>query len=129
MRVPSNCRSFCIMAWIRSSSGFSVTAVLCWFLLPLGRPGWPFLAFFLSFAVFLAVFLSRVAVFSTSLRTICSTIIGYECRFWVLIRDKVKKESPGTGLPYNDEKKRSNPYVFFPDFVTIHSSPAEMYLS
>jgi len=35
--------------------------------------------------------------------------MGNDRRFWTLTRDKVKKDSPGTGLPYKLEKKRSRP--------------------
>src|SRR6266849_3637654 len=91
------------MVWMRCSSGLKVTWGFSLFLLPLGRPGLPFGAFCCRCCVFLWL-LACVATFSASVRTICSTMVGYERRCWVLINDKVKKDSPGTGLPYKDEK-------------------------
>jgi hypothetical protein len=58
---------------------------------------------------FLAAALALLAAFSVSLRTTCSTRIGNERRCWVLTKEKVKKASPGTGLPYRLAKHRSRP--------------------
>ena len=48
----------------------------------------------------------------------CSLRTGYDLRCVTLINDKLRKHSPGTALPYSDEKKRSKPYVCLPAFVT-----------
>src|SRR5712692_11777793 len=116
------------MVWMRCSSGLKVTWGFSLFLLPLGRPGLPFGAFCCRWCVFLWL-VACVATFSASVRTIGSTMVGYERRCWVLINDKGKKDSPGTGLPSKDEKKRSTPSVFFPDLVTTHASPPRRYPS
>src|SRR5262245_17733101 len=109
------------MAVIRPSSGVSVAAGLGVFLLPFGRPGrrvaWTPLGG-------LAAALALRAVFSASLRTTCSIRIGNDRRFWTLTRERVKKASPGTGLPYKLEKNRSRPWVCLAAFVTMTSWPA-----
>ena len=65
-----------------------------------------------------------VEFFSLDLATTCSTRSGNECRACTLTSDSVKKASPGTGLPYKLEKKRSRPWVVLPALVTTTSSPA-----
>jgi hypothetical protein len=45
---------------------------------------------------------------------------------FVLTKENVKKDNPGTTFSYRDEKKRSMPCVILPDFVTTVSSPAIM---
>ena len=112
------------MVCIKINSGVKVTWVLSLFLLPLGRPG---LRLPLGFA-FLSFFVLATA-FSSSVRTICSTIIGYERRSCTLISESAKNDKPGTARPYRLEKKRSSPYVFLPAFVTTVSSPASKYTS
>jgi hypothetical protein len=44
----------------------------------------------------------------------------------VLIKENVKNDRPDTVFPYSEEKNRSRPYVFLPDFVTTVSSPARI---
>src|SRR5712692_8038464 len=104
---PLPCSCLGIMVWRRGGSGRKVTGVFSLFLLPLGRPDWPCGAFVFRGCVFLWL-VACVATFSASVRTIGSTMVGYERRCWVLINDKGKKDSPGTGLPYKDDKKRAN---------------------
>ncbi len=106
---------------IRTNSGVSVRSVLFVFLLPFGRPG---RRFAVDGVCFLASALALLAAFCAALRTTCSTRIGNERRSWVLTQDNVKKDSPGTGLPYRLEKNRSRPWVCLPAVVTTTSAPA-----
>src|SRR5262249_26335660 len=73
------------MAGVRTSCGVSVVAAWEGFLLPFGRPGrrveCPPLGG-------LAAALALRAVFSTSLRTTCSTRMGNDRRFWTLTRER-----------------------------------------
>ena len=93
---------------------------------PFGRPGLRLAVDgFCCFACALAL----LATFSASLRTLCWTPSVNEPRSCVLTSDKVRKDSPGTGLPYRLEKNRSSPYVCLPAFVTTTSSPASRYTS
>src|SRR6266851_6545166 len=103
------------MPVMRNNSGVRVTSVLGVFLLSFGRPG---RRFAVEGVCFLASALALLAAFSAALRTTCSTRIGKARRAWTLTSDRVKKASPGTGLPYKLEKKRSRPWVVFPALVT-----------
>jgi hypothetical protein len=114
------CSKASIMLVIRPNSGVSVTAPLFVFLLPWGRPGRRVVR---EACAFLASALAVLAAFSASRRITCSTHPGNARRAWVLINDKVKKASPGTGLPYKLEKNRSRPCVCVPALVTTTSSP------
>src|SRR5712692_9977701 len=120
------------MLVMRPNSGVRVTSALGLFLLPLGRPGRrlfllplgrPGRRLAVEGACFLASALALLGAFSAALRTTCSTRIGNERRCWVLTKEKVKKASPGTGLPYRLEKNRSRPWVCFPALVATNSSP------
>jgi len=94
---------------MRISSGVSSTLVLSRFWLPFGRPGLLFGAAFLSLFVFIFFVRALAAAFSASVRTTCSTIVGYERRSWTLIKDSAKIAMLFTGLPSVPEKKRSSP--------------------
>src|SRR5262245_49672441 len=85
------------MLLIRTNSGVSCTSALFVFLLPLGRPG---RRLAMEERAFLAAALALRTAFSASLRITCSTRTGNERRAWMLIKDKGKKASPGTGFPY-----------------------------
>ena len=108
------------MLVMRPNSGVRGTSALGLFLLPLGRPGRRLAG---EGACFLASALAWLAAFSAARRTTCSTRRGNERRCWVLTKEKVQKASPGTGLPYKLEKKRSRPWVSFPALVATTSSP------
>ena len=84
------------MVWSRTSSGVRITGTLPWFVLPFGRPGRRVVP---DPAGFLAAALALLAAFSASVRTTCSMHKGKERRCGTLTRDRVKKASPGTGLP------------------------------
>src|SRR5512138_378260 len=98
--------SWRIRVWMRVSSADNSTVALALVLLPFGRPG---LRFGAAWAFGVAPVLVRSAAFSSAVRSTCSSAIGNDRRCEVLIKERVKKATEGTLLPYREAKKRSRP--------------------